>query len=181
MALDAILSAIANKTNDAIETRRRAKKISMADLKQAHEDAILTLESNVATQCHQKKNAILQKAKSHASAHIKNSELMTRQAELDALYAGVVSEFDSLPEKEIESIYATMLAKLPTSGVLRAAKKHAKIFKKIASQYEVGEPLEESGFMLITDLADYDCTIATIVYEQMRPKTEISVSQKLFS
>lgn len=74
-----------------------------------------------------------------------------------------------------------MLSKLPASGLLRSAKKHAKIFKKIASQYELGEPLEESGFILETELADYDCRISSIVHEQMRPKTEISLSQKLFS
>lgn len=99
MALDEILSAIAKKTDEAIIAKREAQKATVAKRKQAHEETVQALQGSITDQCNQKKKAILQKAKSHAAAHIKNTELLTKQTALDTIFAATVSGFDALPKK----------------------------------------------------------------------------------
>lgn len=181
MALDAILSAISAKNDQLLNDERAAHKQTLASLKQAFEDGLSEMQSRVQKQCDQKKLAMMQKAKTHASMHVTNTELTAKQTILNEVYESVVKEFDALSEKDVTAMLQAMLDKLPNEGILHVGKKQEKILKKIASQYTFGNVLDDSGFILETEEADYDCRITTIVNEQMRPSTEISISQELFA
>lgn len=181
MALDAILTAISAKNDQLLTEERATHKENLANMKQVFEDGVAEMQHRIQKQCDQKKLAMVQKAKTHASMHATNAELTAKQTILNDVYQSVINEFDNLPEKEVTSILQAMLDKLPETGILHVGKKQEKILKKIASQYEFGKTLDDSGFILETDEADYDCRIATIVNEQMRPDTEITISQELFA
>lgn len=183
MALSHILHAITAEADAELRA-----------LRQKHDDALRTLDSDhVATLTDirhgitQKKTERLRSLRMRAEGHVnmkkRHAVLRKKQEILDALYADTARALGSLPPATLEKLMTGWVKSLPKGGVIRPSSAHSALLKKICGDtHTIGTPLKDAsgGFMYESETMDRDYTFEFLIRELLRPATEIDAAHQLF-
>lgn len=184
MALQDILDAITNEADQKIISARSEHQKLLSQMRETAERVQATKRQELAMQKEKKKTQLKMKTEAHASALKRNVILRKKRELLDRLYEKAVDQIISLPDDKIEPVLSSCLKDISVKGTIQPAAKHANLLRKIApaEQFTIGENTSaKGGFVFISDRQEQDCTIEYLVQEWLRPRTELSVSRKLFT
>ena len=181
MALDDILTAIKTHADSELAKARAAHEQRIAEMRDASQREIERKEREIVGQKEQKLAHARQKADAYASTLVRHAALKAKQRSLDDVYRSVAASLAEAPEATIEPLLKACMKNLPASGEIRPARAHAAILKKLAGQYDIGEPIDAAGgFIFVSKDRDVDCTFETLTERVLRPATELEVSASLF-
>lgn len=184
MALQDILAAITALADQRIADARQAHKQSLTQLREDSERSLATKKQELASQKQKKMNQLAAKANTHAHAVQRNAILQKKKELLDRTYAEVMKELTSLDAKDLETLLRACLKRIKHKGEIHPSKKHADLLKKIcpSEQFTMKDATNaKGGFLFISDKEDQDFTFEYLVEHELRPKTELTTSQLLFS
>lgn len=128
------------------------------------------------------------KKKSEYLAHLegRNRVLEKKKQIIDFILKEVVKKLSEMPAKQYEQILADLMKKIHISdGVIRPADGKGNSTKgaiKISGKtFKMGEPVEiQGGFLLESELADFDYSFETIVFKTYKSQLEDIIVQKIF-
>lgn len=182
MALTDIRQAITSEADATLKTLVANHAAAVQSLKDAHKQSLQAIRQSVAQQKTQKLHQLRSRAEGHANMLTRHAVLQRKQEILNDLYASVAASLAQLPEAELEKMLRHWISTLPEGGTILPAKPHAGLIKKLAGKHEIGEPISASGgFRYVGTREDRDCTFEFIIQEVLRPETEISIANQLFS
>jgi len=183
MALQDILQAISTHADEQIRTFRDGHKKRLRDMREESERRMSKAKQSMNVQKDQRKSELSAKAKTHAEGKLKSTLLQKKQELLDHTFADVLEGLCALDDAKVTTLLEHCLKRINISGTVHPAAKHEKLLKKIAPpKLAVGKPIAASGgFLFVSKSQEHDFTFEYIVTHILRPKTELSVSQQLFS
>lgn len=181
MAFDDILTAIVAHTDELIAQAKKAHLQLLTDLKAQNETQVQVLEQSIAEQKEVKKASMLQKAKTHSEALVKNADLQAKQDLLDKLFEQVLTYVTQLPKEDTTTLLTKLVARLPKEGVIYPSKAHKELLTKLAPKLTTGETINVvGGFIFKSPTMEQDCTFEHIVTEEIRQQSEVQAASKLF-
>ena len=182
MALTDILAAITASTDARIMALRKEHKEALTEMRTATEAELETMQADITERKDAKKEALRTKTTVHSESMLKNAELNTKQQQLDAFYSALVAHLGKLPAKQVEPLLKAWLKDVPEGSTIHPAEVHADAVKALAKDFTIGEPCKaQGGFVASTGATELDYTFETIVKEQIRPESEVTISQTLFA
>jgi len=184
MALPDILAAISSQADEQIAKERSAHQKRLSLIREESERRIAKRKQEIAAQKEERKEQLHMKAVSHSAMTRRNAELTKKQELLDDLYALVLKNLLSLPEKEVETLLKTCLKTIKGNGEIRPSKAHENILKRIAAseKFSFGKPIESAGgFVFVSEREEHDCRFEHLVSAFLRPQTEVEAARTLFS
>lgn len=184
MALQDILTAIVQLSDERISKARSAHQRDVSEMREENERKIAKKKQEIAVSKEEKKKQMLTKAQTHASMIKRNAELAAKQRLLDELYDGVVDKLCSLPKDKTEALLKSCLSDLDDQGVIRPAKSHEDLLKALISGTDLtmGDPVDaKGGFVFMSEKEDRDFTFEHLVHTYLRPKTEVDSAHTLFA
>lgn len=184
MALQDILDAITAEADQRIADARTAHQKRLSHLREESDRRILKKKQDINAQREEKKRQIRMKGEAAVTVRRRNMFLARKRSLLDAVYAHAEEALVALPEKQLRPLLERCLDLIEEVGTIRPAKVHASLLDTLLHNrlhLTVGAPLDVSGgFLFVSDRAERDCTFATIVREQLRPRTETMAVTQLF-
>ena len=182
MALQNILDAIVQEADDHIAALQTNHRQTMRELREASERALAKKKRLIADDKEQRMRRIRERAV--AQAQILKSRLMLarKQECMDKLYERVLQDLTHLPHDRTETFLKHCMKHLRGTGVIRPAKAHEEILRKLLSDgMEMGKPIDSiGGFRCSSAKEEHDCTYEFLVHGLLRPLTDIDASHRLF-
>lgn len=182
MALSHILAAITAEADHQIAEATTAHKASLKALAEHHASALHVIAESVQRKKKDRIQQLRQRAEDHTSLLRRHAVLDRKQRIVDEFYDSVIRELSAMSPSQAEKLMTGWAAQLPEGGKILPSKKHEAIVKKIAKGRECGPTIDaKGGFRYESEREDRDYTYEFLVKEILRPATEISVAQQLFS
>lgn len=182
MAFQDILDSIRTHGDDLIAAARAEHRTLLADMRTASQETIAQMRGDVARQRDAKIAHMRTKAENHVTTHRRNAALSKKRELLSRLYASVLERLASLPDAEIEPLLRSCLAKIDGPGVIRPAKKHAKLLTNLVrAPLTLGEEIDAAGgFLFVSDTTERDFRFESLVHDLLEPATELEALRTLF-
>lgn len=184
MALADILKAITAQADQKIKEARSVHQKNLTKIREKGERTISTRKQEIAVQKEQRKTQLKAKAGNLAAMQIKNAQLCKKQELLNRTYAEVIENLSRLPDEELETLFRACLKGITSKGTIHPSQNHVQLIKKLAKsgQFEMGSTVKtKGGFTFTSQKREQDCTLEHLVSEVLRPKSELEISQMLFS
>ena len=113
-----------------------------------------------------------------AELEVKRARLEAQRQGLETTRQEELKQPDSLSASELKQVYQGLLTGVPAGGTLRCRKADAKLLGKLASQ-ELGEPIDEAGFIIENDEYRLDFRFSMLVEREWQTQLP-AVSEELF-
>ncbi|MEE3207576.1 MAG: V-type ATP synthase subunit E family protein [Candidatus Thermoplasmatota archaeon] len=113
-----------------------------------------------------------------AELEVKRARLDAQRQVLETTRQEALKRLNSLSSSELKQVYQGLLAGVPAGGTLRCRKADAKLLGKLASQ-DLGEPIDEAGFIIENDEYRLDFRFSTLVEREWQTQLP-AVSEELF-
>jgi vacuolar-type H+-ATPase subunit E/Vma4 len=182
MALNDILDAIVGDADKRIAEAAASHKQHMKEMREESERKLSRKRTQITEQRDQKKRQLREKAESHARMTRSKSVLAAKRRHMDSLYDTVFDLLKNMPKDKTEKFLELCLKQVTSSGVIRPAKAHEAIIKKMLPKgCELGSAIEASGgFRFESDTTEQDFTYEFLVGQLLRPATEVRAGSELF-
>ncbi|MBU0458248.1 hypothetical protein KJ652_00605 [Patescibacteria group bacterium] len=184
MALQDIITAIISQADQKIKDARSVHQKGLTKIREEGERTVAVRKQEIAAQKEQKKAQIKAKAENAGAMLVKNTVLTKKQELLNETYEAAVEELAKLPDGKIEPLMRACLKSITSEGTIHPAAKHVDLMKKLADsgKFELGSTIKaKGGFRFISKKQEQDCTLEHLTSEVLRPKSELEISQMLFS
>lgn len=185
MSVKHLLQSIAQDADRRVAEAKKSHAERMRALEADHERKLDAIRKDAQDRLNERKRSLREKAESLGRIAANKLLLEAKNKEIDAVYASVSDALKGMDKPEIESFFRKALETAGSEGgVIRAAKEHEAIVKKVAGkEFEMGEhlPNASGGFILSTDTQEWNFTFDFLVTQSLRPATEIDAASALFA
>ena len=182
MALHDILSAITAEADKQIAALKAQHERTVADAESKADSEFRRLTIELEAHLSQKSDQLTRKARQLAEQIRRNAVLQHKRKILDSIYASALDRLSNESDAVLEPLFSALLSQF-SSGEIRPAKKHVALIKKIASgkEFIIGDPIDaKGGFLCLSKTREEDCRLESIVFDSLRPRTELAISKYLF-
>ena len=184
MPLKDLLTAIEKHLQQTLKTLQSTHDEEIAALKTEAKQMLQQDSDTLEGKFELKKLQLSRKANDHADREKSNGILAVKRNLLDEVYNQAAQKLAASSPKDLAPVWQWALGQVHQAGTLMPSKAFASVASELTKSTEltVGETIEAvHGFKVITKTQEFDFTLETIVDSLIRPATEHSVADKLFS
>ena len=182
MALSHILAAITAEADAQIADASAKHDAAVRSMNEGHAAAMRDVAASIKQKKQERMNQLRRRAEDHTEMLRRHAVLERKQSILDDFYDNVIRELAALPANKTEQLLSGWVKHLPKGGRILPSKIHEGVLKKIGGGHEFGPSIAaKGGFRFEGEREDRDYTYEFLVAEILRPATEISVANQIFS
>jgi vacuolar-type H+-ATPase subunit E/Vma4 len=184
MSLKHLLEAITAETDRKVQEIRNTLKNDLEKMRQESSQQLSKKKHDI-VDAHEKELQTKKRTLEAKKLSLTKSAVLSKKKEIqDRFYEKLLTRMSALPESDIEEIMKQCLTDLPKEGTIHPASPHVSLITRLVSttSLTIGESIaSKGGFLFTAERQEKDCTFEHLVSDVIRPKTELLVSQKLFT